>query len=140
MNIQKQAIAATTVYEMSRSCEDNRPYIDLEKQDLEWDDWGDIDQPFPAGIDTIRSPSTLHFHVDAPDALEWDWYDPSYPGIISQRAKDLLWPHAEGCLRCFQTSLNGAPYYLLRVDEELATDCLDREKSKIVFLIVHLTM
>jgi hypothetical protein len=51
----------------------------------------------------------------------------------SQRAKDLLWPYANGCLRCFQTSLNGAPYYILRVAKELAIDCLDRDRSELKY-------
>lgn len=112
----------------------NRPQIDLEKQNLRWDDWGDMEQEFPEGIDTIQSPPTLRFHVDAPDALQWDWYGEGlFWGMWSQRAKDLLWPYAQGRLRCFQTTLNCAPYYILRVDKSLALDCLDVGQSEIEY-------
>ena len=120
-----------TIWKMSVSAEEDRPQVDLEIQGLTWDDWGDMDQPFPDGVDTIQSPSTLHFHVDAPDALEWDWYSVSYWGMWSQRARDLLWPHARKHLRCFQTTLNGQLYYILRVDEELGLNCLDYDRVEL---------
>jgi hypothetical protein len=119
------------IWKMSVSCEEDRPQIDLEKQNLTWDDWGDLKQEFPPDIDVIQSPQTLKFHIDAPDALEWDWYGVNFWGAWSQRAKDLLWPCAKKYLRCFQASLNGAPYYILRVDEELALDCLDYDHAEL---------
>lgn len=118
--------SVTHVYEMWCSGEEGRPFIDLEKHHLTWDDWGNMEAIFPPGVDVIKSPDTLNFHVDKPEATEWDWYNYD---LISQRAKDILWPYAKGSLRCFETTLNGAPYYILRVDEDLAIDCLDREKS-----------
>jgi hypothetical protein len=125
------------VYYMCRSCEEYRPQIDLEKDSLEgrdhdWTEWMQYDEAFPIEVDTVVL-RNLSFEVDAPNALEWDWYSIGFWGMISQRAKDLLWPYARRHLRCFQTTLNGEPYYILHLDKRLALDCLDVHKSKIEY-------
>ena len=98
-----------------------------------WGKWNVFEQPFPEGVDTLPAPN-LHFTVDHAEALEWDWYDgPDAKGMWSQRAKDLLWPLTNGCLRSFQATLNGAPYYILRLNQEAAIDCLDHQQSEFTF-------
>lgn len=126
------------VYRLKYSIESNRPRVDWEAYDPsegddQWGKWKVFEQPFREGIDTLPAPK-INFTVVHPEALEWDWYDgPDTWGMWSQRAKDLLWPLANGCLRSFQAMLNGAPYYILRVYDELAIDCLDRERSQLKF-------
>ncbi|HYO24274.1 MAG TPA: DUF1629 domain-containing protein [Lacipirellulaceae bacterium] len=104
--------------------------IDFEKHRY-WDEWDELKRPFPRGVDTLPC-EQLAFTVDLPDALTWHWYSiPGTGGVWSQRAKDLLWPYAGKHLRCFQTTLNGAPYYILRLDDELGLDCLDYKHSEL---------
>jgi hypothetical protein len=120
-----------TVYLMERSIEGGRPEIDLEEQQITWDDWGDLESPFPRGLEVLESPSTLRFRVERDDALDWHWYRASYWGMISQRAKDLIWPFAHGRLRAFKTLINNSPFYILRLDNELGLDCLDTKNAAV---------
>ncbi len=107
--------------------------FDCSEGDDQFGKWKVFEQPFPEGVDTLPAPN-INFTVDHPDALEWDYYDSySSEGMWSQRAKDLLWPYTNGCLRCFQATLNGAPYYILRLNKEAAIDCLDHEQSEFTF-------
>lgn len=122
---------AEKIYYMAPSCEIERPQI---WETGYFNEWLELDQEFPAGLDCVTCTELKTFQVRDISALQWDWYGQvGMWGMWSQRAKDLLWPFTNGCLRCFRTSLNGAPYYILRVDSELATDCLDRERSDIQY-------
>jgi hypothetical protein len=120
------------VYNMFPSGEDHRPQIDLEKHGYS-DEWKELARPFPERVEVLQS-NRLAFNCDASDALDWDWYwRVGMWGMWSQRAKDLLWPYARKHLRCFLTTLNDQPYYILHVDKKLAVDCLDRERSDLEF-------
>jgi hypothetical protein len=104
--------------------------LDFELHGYE-EEWEELNQPFPDGVDML-SCQYLAFVVDDPRALEWHWYSiPGTGGMWSRRAKELLWPYARQYLRCFETSLNGTPYYILRLDEELALDCLDYHRTEL---------
>jgi hypothetical protein len=122
-------MSQTQIWKMSVSCEIGRPQIG---ETGYWDEWDELKRPFPNGVDTLRCEKLLEFRSDASDALEWDYYG-RIGDVWSQRAKDLLWPYANKHLRCFQTTLNGAPYYILRTDAELGLDCLDFERSKVEY-------
>jgi hypothetical protein len=120
------------IWKISVSCEEDRPQIGDADY---WNEWDELKASFPDRVDTLVCKQLVAFHADALDALDWDWYGGGVGtwGMWSQRAKELLWPYTQGSLRCFQTSLNGAPYYILRVDKDLAVDCLDVDRSDIQY-------
>lgn len=123
------------VYRMWPCEDEGRPEIDLERDSLEgidhdWTEWNKFDNDFPIESEVVPL-HNLKFEIDRADAIDWDWYAIGFWGMISQRAKDCLWPYARKHLRCLSTSLNGMPYYILHSDERLALDCLDRERSEL---------
>jgi hypothetical protein len=125
------------IYYICPSSEQGRPQIDLESDSLagiihDWTEWNYFHDDFPIDSEVVVL-RNLSFKVDREDALNWDWYSIGFWGMISQRAKDLLWPYAGKHLRCLQTTLNGEPYYILHLDKRLALDCLDLQKSKIEY-------
>jgi hypothetical protein len=120
---------------MYPSDDESRPEIDLERDrlagiDHDWTEWIKFDNDFPIDSEVVPL-HNLEFEIDRAGAINWDCYSIGFWGMISQRAKDCLWPYARKHLRCFSTSLNGMPYYILHSDERLALDCLDREHSEI---------
>ena len=117
------------VYEMQPAAGENHPSIDFEQHGY-WDEWAELERPFPPGVDTQHSVS-LAFSVDHPEATAWDWYYGANDGLFSSRACDALWPWLRACSNRFAVALNGETYYIIN-DNGKTVDCLDVDASKFV--------
>jgi len=115
-----------TVYELRPSANEGQPFIDLEAHNF-WDEWDELDQAFPPGVDVINC-RQLSFTVNDPRALDWDWYYIDVIGAMSLRACSVLWPYLRACCNRFQTTINSRPYFILR-PSGARIDCVIRSES-----------
>jgi len=64
-----------------------------------------------------------------PDAKSWDYFPHmGSKGVLSKGAVELLTPFAKDYFEFLPLTINGAPYYFLRIKQVL--DCLNRERSE----------
>lgn len=124
-------MATKNVFIVSSSLQNKRPEIDFEDDAIsEATDWmlvGDI----LSGEVSAKKYSEVKLKLRARDACKWDFYRcGSALGLISQKAADVLRKSAAKSFALLPASINGSPYYFLRVKGSI--DCLDKKKSEIV--------
>ena len=114
------------IYMIRPSTEEDRPRVSNNSLDFDLMPIGLLREPLKKKWKPPR------WTCEHPDALEWDFFlDYGTPGILSQRAVDALRPYSADYFEYLLLTINGAPYYFIRIAKYL--DCFDRERSTGVF-------
>ncbi|MDB5345308.1 MAG: hypothetical protein JWP89_3685 [Schlesneria sp.] len=117
------------IYECRTSLEEDRPEIDFRDPINRRNDWLLIGDVIDGSRPLSDFPVNVKVRVAYPDATHWDFYqDGGMRGLISQRFVNSVGVDSFLGLCLVPTSLNGAQYYLLRLDYSI--DCFDRAASR----------
>src|SRR5262245_59882879 len=106
-----------TIYKVDPSCEEDRPIVDEAVWHSEHD-WDEQWKFFTRQTEwpDYHAPKLLSIHPHAPD---WDYYV-YWIGLLPKRARGVLEPYAKEYFEFLDASLNGKPYFLLRIKRPLA--------------------
>jgi hypothetical protein len=118
-----------TVYELRPTSDDDRPQIDFQHPRA---------SATPESVSnletcaTLPSPPPARLFGSGPSTTSWDFFAvPGTLGLFSQRAVELLSPHANGCFGFVPATLDGAPYaFVVRTG---TLDALDHARSELTF-------
>jgi len=122
--------AATAVFEVDPSVEDDRPQIDFERPEHANIDWGPFNE-IEAGTAPASVYRPVRFFVDESTATSWDLYLVSGTlGLFSERSIETIGRPVFRLFHLLPAFLNDSSYFILMPRDKL--DCFDRTSANVV--------